>query len=130
MSVSYLPSDPTVPIFTTPNGMMYTAGGQHSNCTVSVCPVELSVYGYRPYLAASSTIIALYSLCGAVQTVLGYRYKAWTFMTFMLLGCVDEVIGYAGRILYYNNPWDFTGFILQIGQLRGFIASSTPWPIR
>lgn len=38
-------------------------------------------------------------------------------MTAMLLGCVTEIIGYIGRILYYDNPWNDTGFIMQIGHL-------------
>jgi hypothetical protein len=37
-------------------------------------------------------------------------------MIAMLLGCVDEIIGYAGRIMYYNNPWGDAGFIIQIGK--------------
>ena len=33
----------------------------------------------------------------------------------MVLGCADEILGYAGRILYYQNPWNAAGFIIQIG---------------
>ncbi|OJD10784.1 hypothetical protein AJ78_08301 [Emergomyces pasteurianus Ep9510] len=39
--------------------------------------------------------------------------KTWTF-TFAVTGaCVLECVGYAGRIMIYNNPWG-TGFTLQI----------------
>ena len=100
-----------------PDGTAYTTGGDAANCTVSVCPVELSVYGYRPTLAGSSALIALYGLCAIAQIVLGFRYKTWGFMTAMLLGCIDEALGYAGRIMYYQNPWGETGFIMQIGTL-------------
>lgn len=32
----------------------------------------------------------------------------------MILGCLHEVIGYVGRIVMWNNPWSFAGFIIQI----------------
>jgi len=98
-----------------PDGRYYVAGGDLSNCTIAVCPVELSVYGYRPTLPGSIALIALYGICALVQVVLGWRYKTWGFMVAMLLGCVDEILGYVGRILYYQNPWGETGFIMQIG---------------
>jgi len=97
-----------------PNGTFYYAGGDNSNCTVSVCPVELSVYGYRPSLAASGTLISLYALCMGVQIMLGFHYRTWWFMTCMVLGCIDEIIGYVGRILYWQNPWGQAGFLIQI----------------
>lgn len=111
-------SDDNISIFTGPDGLIYTAGGDNANCTVSVCPIEASVYGYRPSLAASGTLIALYAICMAVQVVLGWRYKTWGFMTAMLLGCFDEILGYVGRILYWQNPWGETGFIMQIGKMK------------
>ena len=105
-----------VPTYITPNGTVYTAGGKGANCTLSVCPVEVSVYGYRPSLHASSVLIALYAVCLLVQTLLGWRFKAWSFMAAMVLGCLDEILGYVGRILLYKNPWNNAGFIMQIGQ--------------
>lgn len=101
-----------------PDGTLYSSGAtNNANCTVSVCPVELSVYGYRPTLAGSAALIALYGLCAFVQIVLGWRYKTWGFMTAMLLGCIDEAIGYGGRIMLWQNPWGSNGFIMQIGML-------------
>jgi hypothetical protein len=97
-------------------GLTYLYGGDGANCTVSACPIEMSVYGYRPSLPFSSTIIALYGLCMAAQIYLGIRYKKWSFMVAMILGCIGEIIGYVGRILYYQNPWAGPGFIIQIGK--------------
>lgn len=114
-------------MFTGPDGAIYYAGGDFSNCTVAVCPVEASVYGYRPSLAASGTLIALYGICLIVQAVLGFRYKTWGFTTAMLLGCLSEIIGYVGRILYWQNPWASAGFIIQIGMLfhsNGYIQTN------
>ncbi|KAK5452019.1 hypothetical protein LTS15_007742 [Exophiala xenobiotica] len=102
------------PHYISPNGTVYIAGGQDNNCTISVCPVELSVYGYRPSLGLSSALIALYAICCISQVTFGWRYKTWGFMSAMLLGCVDEIIGYVGRIMMYQNPFEHTGFIMQI----------------
>jgi hypothetical protein len=104
------------PIYVNPEtGLTYYYGGDYANCTVSACPIELSVYGYRPSLPFSSTLIALYGLFIAIQIFLGVRYKKWGFMAAMIMGCIAEIIGYIGRILYYNNPWQGSGFIIQIG---------------
>lgn len=99
------------------NGTTYITGGKDSNCTIAVCPVELSVYGYRPSLPLSAVLIALYAISIIVQVVLGWRYKTWGYMTAMILGAVDEIIGYVGRILMYQNPFAQPGFIMQIGEL-------------
>ena len=99
----------------TPNGTIYLSNGDgDANCTVFVCPVELSVYGYRPSLPFSSVLIALYGPIIGVHFVLGWRYRSWGYLSAVVLGCVDEIIGYSGRILLYNNPWDSAGFIVQI----------------
>jgi hypothetical protein len=103
------------------DGLTYDASGSKANCTVSTCPIEYSIYGYRPQLPFSITLIALYSICLLVQVFLGIRYKKWGFMIAMILGCVDEILGYVGRILYWINPWDQTGFLMQIGKFYGFL---------
>lgn len=117
MSISTLPGSNS-PVYTTPNGTVYVAGGDLSNCTVSVCPIELSVYGYRPSIPASTVLIALYAVCMGIQTYLGFRYRRWGFMSLMLAGCLDEILGYVGRILYWQDPWGQSGFIMQIGELN------------
>ncbi|KAG5989357.1 hypothetical protein E4U43_004520 [Claviceps pusilla] len=88
--------------------------GPDSNCDLNTCPVELSLYTYRPSLAANATFLALFVLIGLVHGYLGYRWRSWGFMVGMLLGCMSEVIGYAGRIMLYNNPFSFAGFMIQI----------------
>ena len=105
--------------FNPSTNLTYVWGGDTANCTVSTCPIELSVYGYRPSVPFSAIFVTLYSLCITVQLYLGIRYKKWGFMTAMVLGCVSEIIGYIGRILYYQNPWAQGGFIIQIGELFG-----------
>lgn len=102
-------------IYTTPSGQVYAASGNDANCTLAVCPVILSTYGYRASLPFSSVLIALYSLCIVAQIYLGFRHKTWSYMTAMLCGCFCEILGYAGRIMMWQNPWNRSGFIMQIG---------------
>ncbi|THZ81739.1 hypothetical protein D6C84_06329 [Aureobasidium pullulans] len=111
MSVSYIDGEIA---WTHPDGTLYLAGGDSANCTIAACPVDLSVYGYRPSIAASSVLIVLYAICTCIQVFLGLRYKSWWFMGCMVLGCLDEILGYAGRIMYWQNPWNDTGFLMQI----------------
>ncbi|SPQ24693.1 6e80bec3-ca3f-4ba2-afb5-8579566786a1 [Thermothielavioides terrestris] len=88
--------------------------GPHANCTLDICPVELSVYGYRPSLAANTTFIALYALSAVIHTYLGIRWKQWWFMGCMLLAAASAIIGYIGRVMMYYNPFNFSAFMLQI----------------
>ncbi|KAK4100385.1 hypothetical protein N658DRAFT_101857 [Parathielavia hyrcaniae] len=88
--------------------------GPNANCTLDICPVEISVYGYRPSLAASITFIALYAIAIVIHAYLGIRWKQWWFMSCMLVGAVNAIIGYAGRIMMYYNPFSFAAFMIQI----------------
>ena len=116
--------------YTLPNGTVYGYDGSGANCTIAVCPIDLSVYGYRPSPSLSSILIGLYSLCMVAQICLAWKYKTWGFLSAMVLGCIDEIIGYAGRILMYKNPWNHNGFIIQIGELANapFRRTAT-WPV-
>lgn len=88
--------------------------GPKANCTLEICPVEWSVYQYRPSLPANATFIALFGLAMAIHIFLGIRWRTWGFMVFMILGCTEAIAGYVGRILLYRNPFSFAGFMLQI----------------
>ncbi|KAJ0123206.1 parasitic phase-specific protein psp-1 [Diaporthe amygdali] len=88
--------------------------GPDGNCTLEICPIEASLYGYRPSLSASISFIVLYALSACIHIYLGWRWKKWFFMSCMVLGALNAIAGYAGRIILYNNPFDFTGFMLQI----------------
>lgn len=95
--------------------------GPRSNCTLDLCPVEYSVYGYRPTLSANAIFLALYALSAIIHIYLGVRWKQWFFMGAMVAGAVNAVLGYAGRIWMWYNPFNFAAFIIQIGscsQLR------------
>ncbi|KAF2847498.1 RTA1-domain-containing protein [Plenodomus tracheiphilus IPT5] len=78
------------------------------------CPVEGSLYGYYPSIGANGFFAGFFGLCLLIQLVLGIRYKTWTYLIALGLGCLGELIGYIGRIMLYNNPFDGNGFQIQI----------------
>ncbi|KAL7938583.1 RTA1 domain-containing protein [Trichoderma chlorosporum] len=96
----------------TPGG--YVTFGPKENCTLAVCPIEWSVYKYRPSLPANSVFIALFAISIIVHTILGFRWRQWNFMGLMIFGGLVEIGGYAGRIVLYNDPFSFGGFMDQI----------------
>lgn len=92
----------------------HVAYGKDANCTLEVCPINASIYGYRPSLAANSAFIALFGICFVLHSVQSIYWRSWGFLAAMGLGCIDEMIGYGGRIMLYENPFSFTGFLIQI----------------
>ncbi|KAF2641186.1 sphingoid long-chain base transporter RSB1 [Massarina eburnea CBS 473.64] len=78
------------------------------------CTVEGTLYGYRPNLAANSFFAAFFGLCFVLNLGFGIKWKTWTYMIAMCLGCGAEVGGYIGRIIMYNDIFSSTGFQLQI----------------
>jgi hypothetical protein len=96
----------------TPGG--FVVFGPKANCTLDLCPVEWSVYKYRPSIPANAVFIALFGISILVHVILGIRWRQWNFMTLMILGGIVEIGGYAGRLVLYNNPFSFGGFMDQI----------------
>lgn len=80
----------------------------------SVCPTEASIYGYKPDVPSTAFFLALFALCGFVNIYFGVRYKTWTYMVALGLGCFTMALGYIGRILLSRNPFDVIGFQIQI----------------
>jgi len=90
------------------------AFGPDANCTLDLCPVSETVYKYRPSLAASAVFLTLFAISLLLHAFQGVKYRTYWFSGAMVLGCISEVLGYGGRIMLYQNPFGFTGFILQI----------------
>lgn len=87
----------------------------HSCTAVSTeCPVQGSIYGYYPSLAANAFFLAFFALFTLLNIGLGVHYRTWTFMIALALGCATEAVGYVGRILLHANPFSKPGFDIQI----------------
>ncbi|KIV96083.1 hypothetical protein PV10_03663 [Exophiala mesophila] len=95
-----------------PNNLI--AFGPDANCTLDLCPIEATVYHYRPSLPANAVFIALFAICMSVHLFQGCYYRTWTYSINNAVGCITEIIGYSGRIIMYMNPFSFTGFMMQI----------------
>lgn len=67
---------------------------------------------YRPNLVGNIIFAGLFGLLFIVQLGLGIKYKTWGFMVGMICGLILEVVGYVGRIMLYNDPFDFNNFIM------------------
>ncbi|PVI06280.1 sphingoid long-chain base transporter RSB1 [Periconia macrospinosa] len=78
------------------------------------CPVEGTIYGYTPSLEWNAFFAAFFGLCFVIQLGLGIRYKTWTYMIGVGLGCAAECAGYIGRLMMHNNPYNDIGFQIQI----------------
>ncbi|KAM3465064.1 hypothetical protein NHJ6243_001863 [Beauveria neobassiana] len=96
------------------NGRVQDIFGPNSPCSLNNCPVEWSMLGYRPSLAANVVFLVLFAAVGAVHAYLGVRWRSWGFAAGMLLGCVTEILGYVGRIMMWHNPFSYYGFMIQI----------------
>ncbi|KAM0722244.1 hypothetical protein Q7P37_001685 [Cladosporium fusiforme] len=84
------------------------------NCTFEACSIQQSIFQYQPSLPANAFFIAIFGVSLFVHIYQAYRWKQWTFGILCALGCVSEMIGYGGRIIMHDNPWSFTGFMMQI----------------
>jgi len=90
--------------------------GDTENC-VSIspeCPVEWTIYGYYPSLGANAFFCAYFGIFTLINIFLAFRFKTWFYGSLMVLGCAGEAVGYVGRIIMHNNPWDSAGFQTQI----------------
>ncbi|GAB0136220.1 hypothetical protein EsDP_00004531 [Epichloe bromicola] len=77
--------------------------------------IPSTFYEYRVDLAPNAIFLALYgaSLVAHAATWALTR-RAGIFSAALVLGLVCEVLGYVGRIMSWDNPWDQNGFMMQI----------------
>ncbi|KAI0199583.1 parasitic phase-specific protein PSP-1 [Astrocystis sublimbata] len=88
--------------------------GPHATCTLEICPIEYSIFQYRPSLAANATFGVLHFILMFAHLGLGLRLGNWWYSGCMIAGCASNVIGYAARASLWFNPFSFNGFLLQI----------------
>ncbi|KAF2652218.1 hypothetical protein K491DRAFT_605390 [Lophiostoma macrostomum CBS 122681] len=81
------------------------------------CPASISFYGYAPDLLANVFLFAMFLMLGFANVALGFIYKTYTYMIAMTLACIGASIGYGGRLIMHYNPFDRTGFMIQIASL-------------
>jgi len=79
------------------------------------CPISSSYYFYRVNLAANVIFITIFGISLiAFLVTYGITRRATAFTFAMAAGVILEVIGYAGRIMSWQNQWLQNGFLIQI----------------
>lgn len=79
------------------------------------CERVRSYYLYHLNLAANATFLALFSLsCLLFLLTCAATRRGYAFTTALVLGTLCEVLGYAGRVMSWQNPWKEEGFLMQI----------------
>ncbi|BGP37546.1 Envelope glycoprotein gp160 [Rhodotorula kratochvilovae] len=71
-------------------------------------------YGYIPSVSFGVIFLVIFALSGLAhvgQTVYARRY--W-WMTFMWVGCLLEILGWAGRLWAHWSPLSFDAYVMQI----------------
>jgi hypothetical protein len=80
----------------------------------ATCPVEATIYGYYPSLPANAFFAGYFGIAALIHLFYGTRYKTWSYMAAISLGCIAESVGYIGRVLMNDNPWNDMAFNIQI----------------
>ncbi|GJC78573.1 sphingoid long-chain base transporter RSB1 [Colletotrichum liriopes] len=78
------------------------------------CPVEMTVLSYYPNFGANIFFAVAFGLVVLASATIGTWKRTWTFMLFVTGGSVLETVGYVGRVLLHDNPWDKNAFQMQI----------------
>ncbi|KAF7552281.1 hypothetical protein G7Z17_g4434 [Cylindrodendrum hubeiense] len=73
--------------------------------------VKAAQVDYLPTLAVNAVYAAVFGLLMLVQLGLGIKFKTWGFMVGMICGSILEAVGYAGRIMPHDNPFNFINLI-------------------
>jgi hypothetical protein len=93
--------------------------GPSANCKLGIpgCTLDISVFQYLPNVPANATFLAVFAVLMVAHIAQGIRYKAWTYTGCVAAGCALELVGYVGRILLHDNPFDFNAFLINLGKL-------------
>ncbi|KAI1472351.1 RTA1-domain-containing protein [Daldinia caldariorum] len=85
------------------------------DCTPEICPYDQSFYPYRIDLVPNAVFLALFgvSLLGFLA-VFAFTRRGGVFTIAMVLGLICEILGYAGRIMSWQDQWSENGFLMQI----------------
>ncbi|KAH6662430.1 RTA1-like protein [Plectosphaerella plurivora] len=77
------------------------------------CPVELTIYGDYFTQGACIFFVVAYGINLIAQGYFGWRLKSWGFVSCLAAGAILEFMGYVGRTVLSENPWNFGAFVIQ-----------------
>ena len=82
------------------------------SCTLQTCCWQQGIVQYPPNLAASVAYLTIFVLFLLSQFGIGLWYRTWGFFVGMVCGLILEVIGYTGRLLVRQNPFNISIFLV------------------
>lgn len=86
-----------------------------SLCTYSTCPIpDFGLLDYRPNLASNLIFVTLFGIGFVINTFLAIRYRIWGFLLAMGGACAMEVVGYAGRVMLWQDVFDMNNFTIYL----------------
>ncbi|KAK1994065.1 RTA1 like protein [Colletotrichum falcatum] len=77
------------------------------------CPVELTVYGTYLSKPAATFFGIAFGACLVFQLYFGMRSRTWSFIAWLGVGTVLEVLGYWARTRLADDPWELDAFAQQ-----------------
>ncbi|KAL0938224.1 RTA1 like protein [Colletotrichum truncatum] len=77
------------------------------------CPVEFTAYGTNLSKPAAAFFGIAFVVCFILQLYFGLRARTWSFMIWLGLGTIFEILGYWSRTKLADNPWDKDAFAQQ-----------------
>ncbi|KAK8090538.1 hypothetical protein PG994_000043 [Apiospora phragmitis] len=111
---STIPLNAAHPAGLDPAQLRYMIGfGPKVNCTLDLCPLEMSVTGYLPSLPVNIMFIALYAFAMVIHIMLGFHWRSWYFTLCCVTCTLSAIAGYVGRIFMHYNPFGFYPFLIQ-----------------
>lgn len=82
-------------------------------CTPEWCPLEYSCWRYRPARSVNLAFAILFGISALTYLAQGLfsKKKKWLGFTIaMVSGCILDVIGYAGRVMAYDDLFREVGY--------------------
>ncbi|WQF75128.1 Putative RTA-like protein [Colletotrichum destructivum] len=77
------------------------------------CPVEFTVYGTDLSKPAATFFGIAFGFLLVLQLYFGIRSRTWSFIIWLGIGTIFEVLGYWARTKLAENPWDLDAFAQQ-----------------
>lgn len=90
-------------------GNLTILSNRHDLCSLTLCDLTLAHFTYIPSLGGNAFFAASFAVFILLNLLFGTRHKTWGYMVSITLGLIGEVVGYIGRILLHQNPFDPTG---------------------
>lgn len=84
-------------------------------CNYTTCPLDpFGQLHYRPSLAGNALYLSVFVLGLLVASALSIKYKTWGYLAGIVGGAGLEVIGYAGRLMLWQDDFNNNNFIIYL----------------